>query len=55
MTLFERLTGFVVWPRNRDPGIKRPQPHVITVEQARAIERHRKGLEMSEDANEVDR
>lgn len=45
MTLFERLTGMVWWPRNRDPRIKGPQPRLITVEQAEAMERHRKEME----------
>ena len=50
MTLLERLTGMVWWPRNRDPRIKGPQPRLITVEQAEAMERHRK--EMEEDEKE---
>lgn len=45
MTLLERLTGMVWWPRNRDPRIKGPQPRLITVEQAEAMERHRKEME----------
>ena len=36
MTLLERLTGMVWWPRNRDPRIRGPQPRLITVEQAEA-------------------
>ena len=32
MTLLERLTGMVWWPRNRDPRIKGPQPRLITFE-----------------------
>ena len=35
----EKLTGMVMWPRNRDPRIKGPQPRIITIEQARALER----------------
>ena len=45
MTLLERLTGMVWWPRNRDPWIKGPQPRLITVEQAEAMERRRKEME----------
>lgn len=45
MTLLERLTGMVWWPRNRDPWINGPQPRLITVEQAEAMERHRKEME----------
>ena len=45
MTLIERLTGMVWWPRNRDPRIKGPQPRLITIEQAEAMERHRKEME----------
>lgn len=41
-TLFERLTGFVIWPKNRNPCIKGPQPRIITIEQAKAIERFQK-------------
>lgn len=45
MRLLERLTGMVWWPRNRDPRIKGPQPRLITVEQAEAMERRRKEME----------
>ena len=45
MTLLERLTGMVWWPRNRDPRIRGPQPRLITVEQAEAMERRRKERE----------
>ena len=45
MTLIERLTGMVWWPRNRDPRIKGPQPRLITIEQAEAMERRRKEME----------
>ena len=45
MTLLERLTGMVWGPRNRDPRIKGPQPRLITVEQAEAMERRRKEME----------
>ena len=41
-TLLERLIGLVIWPKNRDPKIKGPQPRIITIEQARAIERFQK-------------
>ena len=37
MTLLERLTGMVWWPRNRDPRIKGPQPRLIPIEQAETI------------------
>ena len=53
-TLLERLTGLVVWPKNRNPCIKGPQPRIITIEQARAIERFQKENEESSD-NEVAR
>ena len=45
MTLLERLTGMVWWPQKRDPRIKGPQPRLITVEQAEAMERRRKEME----------
>lgn len=45
MRLLERLTGMVWWPRNRDPWIKGPQPRLITVEQAEAMECRRKEME----------
>lgn len=48
MRLLERLTGMVWWPRNRDPWIKGPQPRLITVEQAEAMERRRKEMEECE-------
>lgn len=35
----EKLTGMVMWPRNRDPGVKGPKPRLITIEQARELER----------------
>ena len=55
-TLLERLTGLVIWPRNRDPRIKGPQPRIITIEQARSIERHRKEMEkLKESDDEMDR
>ena len=53
-TLFERLTGLVVWPKNRNPCIKGPQPRIITIEQARAIEKFQKENGESSD-NEVAR
>ena len=45
MTLLGRMTGMVWWPRKRDPRIKGPQPRLITVEQAEAMERRRKEME----------
>lgn len=48
MTLLERLTGMVWWPRNRDPRIKGPQPRLITIEQAEAMERRRNEMEVCE-------
>lgn len=48
MTLLERLTGMVWWPRNRDPRFKGPQPRLITIEQAEAMERHRMEMEVCE-------
>ena len=53
-TLLERLTGFVIWPKNRNPMIKGPQPRIITIEQARAIERFQKENEEAAE-NEVAR
>ena len=53
-TLLERLTGLVIWPKNRNPCIKGPQPRIITIEQARAIERFQKENEEPSD-NEVAR
>lgn len=41
-TLLERLTGLVIWPKNRNPCIKGPQPRNITIEQAKAIEKFQK-------------
>lgn len=35
----EKLTGMVMWPRNQDPCVKGPQPRIITIEQARELER----------------
>lgn len=56
MTLLERMTGTVWWPRKRDPRIKGPQPRLITIEQAEAMERHSKemeGCEKEETGREV--
>ena len=53
-TLLERLTGLVIWPKNRNPCIKGPQPRIITIEQARAIEKFQKENGESSD-NEVAR
>lgn len=56
LTLKERLTGLVWWPRNRDPRIRGPQPRIITIEQARAMERHREEVEKpKEGEDEMDR
>ena len=53
-TLLERLTGLVIWPKNRNPCIKGPQPRIITIEQAKAIEKFQKENGESSD-NEVAR
>ena len=45
MTLLGRMMGMVWWPWKRDPRIKGPQPRLITIEQAEAMERHRKEME----------
>ena len=52
--LLERLTGLVIWPKNRTPCIKGPQPRIITIEQAKAIERFQKENEEAAE-NEVAR
>ena len=52
-TLFERLTGFVIWPKNRNPCIKGPQPRIITIEQAKAIERFQKNAEKEDDKSDA--
>ena len=54
-TLLERLTGLVIWPRNRNPMIRGPQPRIITIEQERAIERFRKNTEKEEDNGDARR
>ena len=53
-TLFERLTGFVICSKNRNPCIKGPQPRIITIEQAKVIERFQKENEEAAE-NEVAR
>lgn len=54
LTLLERLSGLVIWPKNRNPRIKGPQSRIITIEQAMAIECHQKGMENSkENENEM--
>lgn len=37
ITIFDRLRGFVIWPQNRDPRIKGPQPRVISIAAADAL------------------
>ena len=54
-TLLERLIGLVIWPKNRDPKIKGPQPRIITIEQARAMERFRKNAEKEDDKGDAKR
>ena len=52
-TLLERLTGLVIWSKNRNPCIKGPQPRIITIEQARAIERFQKNAEKEDDKGDA--
>ena len=54
-TLLERLTGFVIWPKNRNPCVRGPQPRIITIEQARAMERFRKNAEKEDDKGDAKR
>lgn len=39
ITIFDRLRGFVIWPQNRDPRIKGPQPRVISIAAAEALQK----------------
>ena len=54
-TLLERLTGLVIWPKNRNPCIEGPQPRIITIEQAQAMERFRKNAEKEDDKGDAKR
>lgn len=35
----EALTGYTIWPKNRDPRVKGPQPRVISSAAAEALQR----------------
>ena len=37
--LLEALTGYMIWPKNRDPRVKGPQPRVISSAAAEALKR----------------
>lgn len=37
--LLEALTGYTIWPKNRDPSVKGPQPRVISSAAAEALQR----------------
>ena len=37
--LSEALTGYTIWPKNRDPHVKGPQPRVISSAAAEALQR----------------
>ena len=37
--LIEALTGYTIWPKNRDPRVKGPQPRVISSAAAEALQR----------------
>ena len=37
--LLEALTGYTIWPTNRDPRGKGPQPRVISSAAAEALQR----------------
>lgn len=37
ITIWDRMRGFVVWPQNRDPRIKSPQPRIISIAAADAL------------------
>ena len=37
--LIEALTGYAIWPKNRDPRVKGPQPRVISSDAAEALQR----------------
>lgn len=38
ITIWDRLRGFVVWSQGRDPRIKGPQPRVISIAAAEALQ-----------------
>lgn len=38
ITCLDRLRGYVVWSKTTKPGIKGPQPRIITIQQAEAIQ-----------------
>ena len=38
ITWLDRLRGYVIWPKTTKPGIKGPQPRIITIQQAEAIQ-----------------
>lgn len=37
--LLEALTGYTIWPKNRDPRMKGPQPRVISSAAAETLQR----------------
>ena len=37
--LLEALTGYTIWPKNRDPRVNGPQPRVISSAAAEALQR----------------
>ena len=37
--LLEALTGYTIWPTNRDPRVKGPQPRVISSAAAETLQR----------------
>lgn len=37
--LLEALTGYTIWPKNRDPRVKGPQPRVISSAAAETLQR----------------
>lgn len=48
--LLEALTGYTIWPKNRNPRVKGPQPRVISSAAAEAVQRmqgHGKDEELS--------
>ena len=40
--LLEALTGYTIWPKNRDPRVKGPQPRVISSAAAETLQRMQK-------------
>ena len=40
--LLEALTGYTIWPKNRDPRVKGPQLRVISSAAAEALQRMQK-------------